>query len=837
MYKIPAVVPFFKDELLQSWIFRLSEANGFDTPSAFMNAYFYPNADSYLYRNLLTDYRDDLFYFAKALPEDCLLPSQLLVHLTTFAGTAPFMSKEQRQRYLCQCAYKGTGLDKLFPRPHGTAGKIKVCPTCINEELDVIGEYYIHGAHQMPNVKVCWKHRTNLKYINYSNIKTLKVIPEMMDTGPEEETTDIEYIYALFCRDFLSAKFDFSTDTVADLIDTKLPGLGSFNERYQAFLDRYNACDPYFQKITKGMNLNIGGKSRIQRWRYVPSEKQLALLFLLYHTVYEIAAKLKPRKRENVTVFKMMIESHGYTLLGEYREDVVTLRHEDCGTVFVVSPYGFDVGWRCPHCSSKLSVQEQLDILVRNLGRGEYKTVTPFINMDKEVTFFHSICGMNFDAKPRAFIYEGQRCNCIRKYTLEEVSMLISENEGFELLKYNNANDFVTIGHTCGATFDIYFHKFLERPFCRVCERDSHLHDYNDEDFNREIQKVAGDEYELVGHYEGPRKRVKILHKPCGTVQDYKPFFFLDGSRCSKCSKNHASEEKFIEYVKETSHGRYTITGRPSRNLYEVTDTTTGRKQNLSRLRIIQEFTRPTPSPYLPMDNVKPKKVSEFLNRNELLDLKLKKMYPQGGLIFWDDVIEKLAELKEFGGTDGLYQSSQFLVSEHRLMKVAPKIYSFPGEVFTVNQVIIEKYVIRNGHHIGFYRGPQYAEEIGLLPPSVDVEDNKPRKVWNIATNMESAKTPQRKTTFMNCDIHIKGCPTPVTDDNWLILSALDFIVQYKQVVKTDEATMLEAVRNYIKASNNGRLLTYDEFRLFMNYKSGNIETMMNRLIKELTDE
>lgn len=836
MYSLPSVVPFFKNELLQSWIFRLSEANGFDSPVKLLNYYFYPNAEDYRNRKLLIDYRDDLYYFSKALSDNCL-PSDLLLRLTTFTGTAPFMSKEQRQRYLCQCSYKGTGLDELFPYTHGIINTVKVCPECIRDEIKNLDGFYLHRSHQMPGVKVCWNHFEPLKSIDYSKLKSLHEIPEMKDIDDGSKAF-IDLSYALFCHGFLESQFDFSTDTVAALIDKKLPGSGSFKERYKAFLDRYNALDPFFTRLTENINLENVTLNKIQKWSYLPIETQLVILYLLYTNIIELKESIPSQNQKDSKAFRMMADSLGYSLLSDYRNDVVPLRHNECGSVFMVSPFGFESGWRCPHCSSALTVQEQFNILVKNLGKGEYRAVTPFVSMNKLVTFHHDVCGKVFDTKARNFIYERQRCECNWKYSIEEATQIIEANEGFKLLDFTSANDLVTIQHKCGAKFSIYFHKFLQRPFCRVCERDSYHHSYTDEDFNKEIQSVAGDEYELVGHYNGPRKRVSILHKVCGTVHDYIPFFFLDGSRCPKCTPKMASEEKFIVFVKETSHGRYIITGKPTRNLYEITDTRTGKKQNLSRLRIIQEFKRPTPSPYLPMDDVKPREVESLLNRNDFVLMKLKELYPEGGLIFWDDVIEKIAALEESGGIDGLYQSSQILTNAHKLIKVAPKIYSFPGEIFSINQVIEEKYVIRSGRHIGFYRGRQYAEEIGLLfSPARDGEVSTARKVWNIATNMESAKTQQRKMRFLDCDIHIKGCPIPVTDDNWLILSALDFIIQYKQIVKVDEEKMLDAVRNYIKKNNNGDMYVFSDFVPYMNYKTKNIVTQMTRLIKGLTGE
>lgn len=826
MYKIPRIVPWYEDEMLSSWVVRLAVANGFADVRKFIHHYFYPDEKNYRYHQLLNDYRDNLHHFWSALPENSILPSELLIRLSTFTGTSPFMSEEQRQRYLCQCFYRGTGLEALFPLPHGTVDKVKVCPVCMKEEKEQYGSYWIHRAAQMPGVRSCSVHNTALKYVDWRRIQNLNSLPLLTDIPGELTFVDLNY--SAFCRDFLNAQFAFSSETVSCLIEQGLSSGNSLKEGLSVFEEECSQRGNDYRNFFERHKLRIDEIYRIRRGGYIPEDKELGMLFLIYHTVDKLRSALVSPEEKDEEAFRLLIDNHGYSLLGSFRNDVVSLRHRDCGTVFAVSPYGFRIGWRCPSCNSELSVQEQFETLVRNIGHSRYRAVSSFEGMDTPMEFIHTACGKSVVLKPRSFVYEGVRCACETKYSFEEAAEKVSENRGFRLLEYKSTDDTALIEHSCGARFRVHYQKFLLRPYCRVCERNQHYHPYTDQEFNEEITALTGGEYELVGHYTNAGTRVNILHTVCGTVHDYKPFFFLDGARCPICTSRGIPEAKFISHVSEISDGRYMITGRPTRNLYEITDTATGKIQNLSRPRIIQELQRPTPSQLLPNNSDRPAKCVVLRNREDLLFERLSEMCPDGGLIFWDDVIRCVAGEPEIGGVEELYQALRQLVAKGRLHKVAQKIYSLHDNLFTVKEVITAKYLMRDGHHIGFLRGPQFAREIGLTSYIKGNDDN----AWHIATNMESSKTTQRRITFLGEEIHIKGSREKITDDNWLVLAVLDFVIQYRQVVGIPEDGMLSAVREYI--TDNSRMLSYRDFLPYMNYRTANIRVQMDRLIGRL---
>lgn len=832
--------------MFNSWVFRLAEANGFSDVREFIFAYFYPNnrdkGQFYYEYSLFTDYRDNLYHFWRALP-DGILPSELILNLTTFPITAPFMSKEQRQRYLCQSFYGDTNLGSLFSFTHGTTQKLRICPRCAEIELEKFGEFYLHRIAQSPAITLCPHHWMDLQEIDYRNLKTLKELP-VMEPSRKESVNILDMMFSAFCENFFEAKHDFSVDTVAELLDYGLKGEGTFKERLNAFLEKQKE-EPEWLSIIENIDMNLPGIGNIKKWDYVSADKLLALLGLIY-----LGSDAPPREMTDIPEgeaerFTLFAGCHGYKLLSPYRRDVVSLRHEDCGTVFVVSPYGFEIGWRCPTCIASRTQDEQFRILVDNIGKGEYVPRSTYVSNDKPVAMYHSVCGQEFNIKPRAFLYENTRCRCESSYTFSAASEIVARNEGFKLIKFNGALAPAVFEHSCGAQFTVAYSKFLKSPFCRVCERDDHHVAYTDDDFKKRIKELTGDEYELVGHYVNPKTKVQLRHNVCGTVQEYKPFFFLDGGRCRKCGIRNIPEKDFINYVKEFTKGRYEITARPTVNLYEVTDTVTGSKVRMGRLKVIQELTRPTPSDLLPyardwsdtsLSNINLSEQRNSIKSKDSADYlydTLREMYPgDDRLIYWDDVIAVLVkpDAEKYTNADALYGDLQILMKRKKIIKLALQIFTFPSELFTPGDIIKYKYLIRDGKHIGFYRGPQFAREIGFS--SIAVKDH----TWHIETNMESSKATQRKTTFIGEDIHIKGCQYTIDNSNWVILSVLDFLVQYKQVVKEDEEIVLEKVRKFIRENNNGELYCYNDFKPYMNYKAKNIVTIMDRLIGRLVD-
>ena len=134
-----------------------------------------------------------------------------------------------------------------------------------------------------------------------------------------------------------------------------------------------------------------------------------------------------------------------------------------------------------------------------------------------------------------------------------------------------------------------------------MCQRQGHLNIRTTDDLIKDISDLTGDEYTLLDDYNGARIQVRIRHNVCGTVQEYDPHRFLDGQRCRKCRKI-LTDREFRDHVNKCSLGRYEILGRPTQNLYRIHDNVTGIDREMLKAKIMQELSRPTLSPLLPLE-------------------------------------------------------------------------------------------------------------------------------------------------------------------------------------------------------------------------------------------
>ena len=810
MIRIPRIIEPVEDEMFASWIIRLARENGISDTKTFIKAFLYTNAPGRRYSFPQMDHRVpfELFWRALEFVHNEAVESDLFIRTSTFTGTAPFMRKEQRQRYLNQAFYMDRKMEPLFSLPHGTIDGLYICPDCAEEELREKGYFTLHRAHHLPGVTVCHRHGRALGKIeeDYINIRHDR-IPEHTPLPVPDPV--MAHRYAVFAKAFMDEEPDCSQGDISGLIlerrtDGMIPRMTK--EGYSSLLERPENF------------LSVQLRSA-----YMPPSSATAVLMYLFRENAEDAVRtLREKKGDGERrAFLEKIEDEGYSLISGYRSDIVTLCHDSCGETFCTSPYGFLVGWRCPSCGRDMTLQEQYEELVKNTGNGEYAPMGAFTGMDSKISLLHSRCGKKLSVKARAFLNEGVRCDCGSRVGLETARAEVEKNEGFTLVEYTGTDRPVKIRHSCGGEFSIYYEKFLQTPRCRVCQRQGHLDIRTTDDLARDIADLTGDEYTLLDAYEGARTPVRIRHNSCGTVQEYSPHRFLDGQRCRKCRKI-LTDSEFRAYVGQCSFGRYEVTERPTKNLYRIHDSVTDTDREMPKAKILQELSRPTPSLLLPLEDRDDAAPMRAERKTEALLAYLSDRFGDG-LIFTEDI--------KYGTLHGdeLHTALSNLVKRRRVRHLAKGIYTMSEREFSDKELIMARYVERYGHRTGFLRGQSYAGMIGIA--------DEPEE-WHIATNKESAKTANRKTKFLGQSIHIKGTPEEVTDKNCLILETADFLVQFRQYTDLPAEDVVNAVRRHLLAENGGSLpdrKLFDE--LVSGYRTANIRTMMNRLIDMLYGE
>ena len=800
MNKIPVVISPLEDELLISWLLRLTQANMLSDLVSFQQAFVYPNTILNRSSSPKLDSKMPFEYFYRSLPS-VISERELFFKTSTFTAVAPFLIKEQRQRLICNAFNTNEVYAPLFPAPHSLGGRLNICLKCANEELRRHGFYYIHRSHNISGVTLCYKHGCPLCSIsNRTNNLKLDAIPNTSSISVKNSA--LEYQYALFAKDFLDNEFDCSLDVLRNIVLNRLKKDDINNMAFEGYADLISSDIGYF--------LTIGIKQN-----YISPSSFMATLLYLFTDVSSLKSLIVPSQVSES--FAKAILREGYEMVGTYRDDLIMLRHNDCNHIFCTSPYGFSIGWRCPRCD-KRSLQKKYEEIIMNVGEKEYEPINEFISMDKPILVRHKECGQVLSKKARAFIYERRRCNCNYRINAKE---MVEQFDGFELSYYSRTDIPLRIKHICGGEFSVYYSKFISDPRCRICQRKGHLAARTSEDMRNDIYDLVGDEYTLIGEYNGPHDYLSIRHNKCNTISKYRPYYFLDGGRCPFCH-NDITESELKQYVSSFTFGKYKVDKKLSKNMYEVVNTATMETVNISALKMLQELHRPTPSPLLPLDATEKNtnNVTPQSSRRSNMVLQYLRTHYTDEPVFIEDVSVLDMDSDEKATVFGNLSKKGLLVH------LATGVYGFPDVNYTDEQLIYHRYIKRNGNRIGFFRKDSFAFEIGLI-------NDKPLEL-SVATNKESFKTANRKTHFLGKTIHIKGVPSPVSNTNYLILETIDFLLQYKQCTNEQLENIFAKIRSHIR-EQNGAMLEYDDFRPYIdNYKAANIHSLLKRLITKL---
>ncbi len=333
----------------------------------------------------------------------------------------------------------------------------------------------------------------------------------------------------------------------------------------------------------------------------------------------------------------------------------------------------------------------------------------------------HNICGATYRVIARNFITDGERCECKNHISEQQARSRIEASGEFQLVDFRSTCEPITIRHLgCGRSFSWNYHKFLQVPRCKLCFPKQQTQDQ----FTCKMAEIVGQEYTLVGPYIDHSTKVLIRHENCGGIQEYLPWYFLDGMRCKHCTPRY-TDAQLSALVDEISMGRYIWKGHKSRNIDMVLDTKSKTIKYLSTTKIIQELTRPTPSLILPLsDRMFPFVQTTTISAKILTWLKTH--YAQGELISLEDI-----------RMDGVVYSQikraiQSLTNRGELIRIAFGIVAFPGTVATPEEVMVHKYLVRNGKRIGYLLSDSFAYELGL-------QATRPERI-GIVTNVESEK-------------------------------------------------------------------------------------------------
>lgn len=186
-------------------------------------------------------------------------------------------------------------------------------------------------------------------------------------------------------------------------------------------------------------------------------------------------------------IYKELIPSitnDKFKLIGEFNEEYITIKCNDCETVSKVKTEDFLKNPKCTYynCSHRQSLVEQIN----EIAGDEYTVLKNFYTLDrnskdfKKILIRHNKCGNVYSIIPRNFI-KGRRCpECTKTQFkshddyVEDVKR-VGEGKFSVLSPYTRASKKIWIEHSggCKEKFEVNAGYFLRDPRCPLCEKQS----------------------------------------------------------------------------------------------------------------------------------------------------------------------------------------------------------------------------------------------------------------------------------------------------------------------------------------------------------------------------
>lgn len=186
-------------------------------------------------------------------------------------------------------------------------------------------------------------------------------------------------------------------------------------------------------------------------------------------------------------IYKELIPSitnDKFKLIGEFNEEYITIKCNDCETISKVKTSNFLKNPKCTYynCSHRQRLVEQINEIVGD----EYTVLKKFYTLDrnskdfKKILIRHNKCGNVYSVIPRNFI-KGRRCPECTKTQFKSHDNYVDDvkrvgKEKFNVLSpYTRASEKIWLEHSggCKEKFEVNAGYFLRDSRCPLCEKQS----------------------------------------------------------------------------------------------------------------------------------------------------------------------------------------------------------------------------------------------------------------------------------------------------------------------------------------------------------------------------
>lgn len=371
IYNIPE---YIKGEYIWSYLCRIADANGFDDPGSMLDEVI-PYHKIHAHKS---KWAFDPFYHCLDIFFHAIGFDDWLEEGTLYTQMAPFISKETQIMAIRNVSEERKKDDALLDFPISYISRLKICPECRKEDEDT-GVFYIHKEHQMPDLSICPKHHCRLLEAEYGcryeilnpdrfkHFNNRSPMPVFEGDPGDHDIEPFEIGYADFCSYIMEHDLECSLeDVIRILADSRHKGNNLQNNKVDGYLYRHN-----------GLRTILQVKSYAPRLRPVLI---YGLVRICFSSTEKFFSRLEHKKPSSIDLFLKAAGSR-FSLVGEYNENLVTVRCNICGSVFRIVPMALIMGFGCPRCDADIPAIPMFKRLFLTMFGNDYTYIDGFHRM------------------------------------------------------------------------------------------------------------------------------------------------------------------------------------------------------------------------------------------------------------------------------------------------------------------------------------------------------------------------------------------------------------------------------------------------------------------------
>ncbi len=430
--------------------------------------------------------------------------------------------------------------------------RVKICPDCWNEDVKQYGESYLHVAHHLEGVKVCWKHKKPLKVVNV-RVRRDKMIPIEPEYGEVllvknmekelahaiesvecmERNKKLHIFQDIECnvcgKHYILTEWSIKTGALCPYCSEDMDSATFIQHRLDCrYPSEYKVIDNSMYTKTKVMHLPC------------ESVKPNNINRLLYGEPCACAscAELTPKNLYRKYGSKDWIFYERSDALR--RSKRIHVKHKICGNEFDI--LGIQLaskeGGYCPYCANPHDGINISDV------DPEYEIVGDYQNNRDAVEIKHIRCGCVFKTSKTSFL-AGSRCPiCVPRYSYQDVVDAVEACTSGYIVRKGDKRGYVDIIHGS----EVYEHVSYKQVML---------------DLKSEVPEIFKDRHTTYRDKRSVRKLIydnvvyESLRKGYWTFSDG-----LDGQEVTRIQRNLVQDLANLGYIHRISKGKYAIVGR-----------------------------------------------------------------------------------------------------------------------------------------------------------------------------------------------------------------------------------------------------------------------------------